>query len=266
MTGSTALLALLAGLIGLALGSFANVLIHRVPSGASIVSPPSACPACGARIRARHNVPVVGWLVLRGRCADCGEPISPRYPIIEGLVGVLFAGIVAVGGLTVGTALALGLAYFGVVLSAIDLETRRLPNPLTGAFAIYVGAVILVGAAATGDWGAALRALIGAAVLGLLYFLAFFLYPKGMGFGDVKLAPTLGALLAWFGWDVLAVGGFAAFVWGAAFGIVSMIASRRSHGVTIPFGPWMFAGAVTGLVVGGAVASWYLGLVGLDIA
>lgn len=256
----------LALVLGLSLGSFANVLIYRVPLGLSVVSPPSACPKCDAQIKAWHNVPVLGWLWLRGRCASCGAPISPRYILVEVLVGVLFALTVWAQGLTAGSALLLGLAFFGVVLGAIDLETRRLPDPLTAAFAIYTTVVILAAGSLSGDWSGAMRALIGSAALGALYFLAFFLYPKGMGFGDVKLAPTLGALLAWFGWDIFTVGAFAAFLWGAVFGIGAMVAARRSRGVSIPFGPWMFIGAVTGVVAGGAVASWYLAVIGIEMA
>ncbi|WP_062202223.1 prepilin peptidase [Demequina salsinemoris] len=257
---------LLALMLGLALGSFANVLIYRVPAGLSIVSPPSACPACGARIKARHNVPVAGWLVLRGRCASCGDAISPRYPIVEALVGALFVLVVIVAGPSVEALLLCGLVYFGVVLSAIDLETRRLPDPLTGAFAIYVAGVIVLGAATSGEWGDVLRALGGAGILGVLYLGAFLAYPKGMGFGDVKLAPSLGALLGWFGWPALVVGGFAAFLWGAIVGVGAMVAARRGRGVAIPFGPWMFVGAVTGVVAGAPVAAWYLDIIGIDLS
>lgn len=252
-----------AGVLGLLLGSFANVLVYRIPRGDSIVSPPSSCPGCASRIRARHNVPVLGWLWLRGRCADCSAPISPRYPLVELWMGLSFAGVTAASGATVVTPLLLALVFFGTVLSLIDLDVRRLPNPLTAAFAITVAVGVLSAAALTGDWNAALRALWGALILGALYLAAFVVFPKGMGFGDVKLAPTLGALLGFLGWAQLAVGGFAAFLWGGLFGLAAMAQARRGKGVAIPFGPWMFVGAATGVLVGVPVADWYLGFVGL---
>ncbi|WP_156155951.1 prepilin peptidase [Demequina phytophila] len=257
----TGILTAIAVLFGLLLGSFANVLIHRVPLGLSIVSPPSACPRCGTRIKARHNVPVVGWLWLRGRCAACGAPISGRYPLVELGTGVAFGLVTWFSGPGATTFALLALVYFGIVLSAIDLETRRLPNPLTAAFAITASLAILVPAAFTGDWSPALRAVTGAVALGLLYGIAFVVYPKGMGFGDVKLAPTIGAVLAFLGWPQLVVGAFAAFVWGAAVGLVVMARSGRGRGVAIPFGPWMCVGAVTGVLVGPAIAEWYLGTI-----
>ncbi|WP_062133640.1 prepilin peptidase [Demequina aestuarii] len=257
------LVGLLAAALGLALGSFANVVIHRVPRGESVVSPPSACPACGARVRARHNVPVLGWLWLRGRCADCGAPISGRYPLVEALTALIFAGIGLAVGLAWELPLLLVLAFFTIVLSAVDLETRRLPDRIVAPFAALVVVSVLVVALGTGDLGVLWRSAIGAAAFGLFYFLAFLAYPRGMGFGDVKLAPVLGAVLGSLSWPALAVGGFAAFLWGSLAGVIVMIMQRRGRGVAIPFGPWMFVGAWTGIVAGAAVADWYLGVAGL---
>ncbi|WP_082104562.1 prepilin peptidase [Demequina soli] len=248
-------------LAGLALGSFANVLIYRVPQGLSIVRPPSACPRCGHEIRARHNVPVLGWIWLKGRCADCSAPISPRYPLVEFAMGATFGIVTWLTGPGANTVVLLTLVFYGLVLAAIDLETRRLPNPLTAAFAITLAVVVLATAVATGDWSDALRSVIGAVALGLLYGIAFVAYPKGMGFGDVKLAPSLGAVLGFLGWPQLIVGAFAAFIWGAVAGVIAMRRARKSRGVAIPFGPWMVVGALTGVVVGVPVATWYLDVV-----
>ncbi|MDE0573046.1 prepilin peptidase [Demequina sp. B12] len=257
------LLGLVVGLLGLALGSFANVVIARAPQNESVVRPRSACPRCGAAIRSRHNIPIVGWLALRGRCFDCSEPISVRYPVIEGLTGLVFVGLFLWLGVSPELGLALIVAFFTVVLSAIDFDTQRLPDNVVRPFAISVGTYLLAWAATTGSWSNVVGAVIGAAILAAFYFLVWFIYPKGMGFGDVKLAPVLGAVMGWYGWTTLVVGGFAAFVWGAVVGVVVMAVTRRSRMVAIPFGPWMFAGAWTGVIGGSAIAEGYLGLFGL---
>lgn len=255
---------LLAALLGLGIGSFANVVIWRVPRGESVVTPRSACPKCGTPIRARHNIPVISWLWLRGRCADCGAPISLRYPLIELAVGLVFAVIVLASGVRIETLLLLVFAAFSLILAVIDFEVRRLPNAIVGPCVIAIAAVIVLACAVSGDWGAALRALLGALAVGALYGIAWLIYPAGLGFGDVKLAPVIGAFLAFFGWGVLVVGTLAGFVWGACAGIVAMIAARRMRKVAIPFGPWMFVGAWTGVLVGARAWQWYVNdIVGL---
>ncbi|MFV0633506.1 prepilin peptidase [Demequina sp.] len=252
------------GTLGLALGSFANVVIHRVPAGLSVVSPASACPNCGHVIRRRHNVPVVGWLWLRRRCADCAAPISARYPLVEAAMGLLFAGIVALVGVRSELAPLLLLAFFGLVLSLIDLDVMRLPNGVVAAFGISLAVCFVVTAAVTGQVDALWRAGMGALGLGAFYFFAVLAYPRGMGLGDVKLSLVLGGLLAWFGWPQFYVGAFSAFLGGALFGIATMVVERKGRGVRVPFGPWMFVGAWAGVIFGPAVSEWYLSLMGLS--
>lgn len=252
------LLAGVAGLFGLAFGSFGNVVIYRVPLGLSVVSPPSACPRCGHGIAARHNVPVFGWLMLRGRCANCAEPISPRYPIVEAAVGVLFAAIVWGYGISWLTLLLLVASWAGVVLAAIDIDVQRLPVAVVWPWGAVSVAIVAVASLTSEGWDVGLRALIGAAALWLFYLLAFLVYPRGLGLGDVRLAAVLGLLLGFVGWGPLVVGGFAAFVWGLVGAIVPMIRARAVGGVRIPFGPWMLLGAATGIVVGEAIAQWYV--------
>lgn len=252
-------------LLGALIGSLLNVVIHRVPAGHSVVHPPSACPGCGSRIRPWDNVPVLSWLVLRGRCRDCAEPISVRYPLVEALTAALFAAVTvrfAGSGASAdiwAVPAFLLLAALGVALSGIDLDVHRLPNPLvfTGylAGAPLLAAATLLGA---GDGPAALvRAGIGAAAMFAFHFVAMLAYPRGMGFGDVKLAGVTGMYLAWLGWGPLAVGVMASYVIGAAAGLV-VGKGRRGHG--IPFGPCMFAGVAVGVAVGEPLWSAYLGL------
>nr|WP_255633070.1 A24 family peptidase [Demequina sp. TTPB684] len=244
-------------LFGAALGSFGNVVIYRVPLGMSVVSPPSACPQCHHRIAARHNVPVLGWLVLRGRCAHCSTRISPRYPIVEATVGVLFGLVVVAYGLSWTTLLLLIAAWAAVVLAAIDIDVQRLPVVVVWPWGLATAVVVLASAATSGQWDPALRALIGSAALWAFYGLAHLLYRRGMGRGDVRLAGVIGGVLGFMGWGPLVVGGFAAFVWGLVGAIMPMIRARSVSGVRIPFGPWMLLGAATGIVIGAPVASWY---------
>ncbi len=267
-------LVVVAGLYGLLIGSFLNVVVWRLPRGESLIRPASHCPNCDHPIRAYDNIPVVSWLVLRGKCRDCGNPISIRYPAIELGVGLFFAGIAlwaVTGGLPSATPAAfiialiayLYLAAISVALAIIDLETRRLPNVLVLP-AYLVGGVLLTAAALlNGDpWGLA-RAAIGAAALFTAYLLMALLSRGGMGFGDVKLAGVLGLFLAWLGWGQLAAGAFFPFLLGGLFSLVLVFARGAGRKSKIPFGPWMLIGAWVGIFWGGQVFNWYLRLFGL---
>jgi leader peptidase (prepilin peptidase)/N-methyltransferase len=271
--------AVLVGAFGSLVGSFLNVVIFRVPAGKSIVSPPSACPSCGARIRAFDNVPVLSWLVLRGKCRDCRAGISIRYPLVE-LGTALFFGLVTLrfwpGGFATGSeALAHGieaslmliaflyLAAVSVALALIDIDTHTLPNRIVLP-SLLVGIALLGAASVFGsDYGALIRAVIGAAALSLAYAIMAFAYPGGMGFGDVKLASVLGLFLGYLGWEQLIVGAFGAFLLGGVFslGLLALRKANRKSG--IPFGPWMLGGAWIGALVGAPISSGYLALFGL---
>ncbi|WP_140459220.1 prepilin peptidase [Cellulomonas oligotrophica] len=259
----TPLLVTLAGVLGLLVGSFLNVVVWRVPRGESVVAPPSACPACGARIRPYDNVPVVSWLVLRGRCRDCAAPISARYPAVELLTGVAFAAVAWWSGPGWWTPALLYLVAITVALTAIDLDVHRLPDAIVLP-SYPVAAALLVLASAdpggTADWGALLRAGVGAAALFAFYFVLLVAYPAGMGFGDVKLAGVLGLYLGWVGWGALVVGAFAAFLVGGVVGLALIARRRAGRRTQIAFGPWMLAGAWIGLVAGQPLWDGYLGL------
>ncbi|MEQ6900033.1 prepilin peptidase [Nocardioides sp. YIM 152588] len=255
-----------AGLLGLAIGSFLNVVAHRVPVGASVVSPPSACPACGAPIRARHNVPVLGWLVLRGRCRDCAAPIGVRYPLVEAGTGVAFA-LVALrfatdpGGVEGLRLLPAYLAFtaIAIALALIDLDVRRLPDAIVGPAYPVLGGLLLL----AGDPGALLRALLGALALGAFYLAVWLLAPGGMGFGDVKLAPLVGALTAYLSWGTFLVGALGAFVLGALAGLLLIAGGRAGRRTAVPFGPFMLLAAWAAILGAGRLGDAYLGAVGL---
>ncbi len=252
---------LTAAVLGALIGSFLNVVVWRVPRGESVVSPPSACPRCGHEIRARDNVPVVSWLLLRGRCRDCAAPISPRYPVVEATTAVLFALVALRIGWAPELPAYLYLAAIGLALALIDLDTHRLPDPIV--LPAYPVLAVALGAASwvTGDWGALLRAAIGGAALWAVYFLLMIVKQGGMGFGDVKLAGVLGAGMAWLGWGALVVGGFAAFLLGGLYGIALIVAGRGGRSTRVPFGPWMVLGTAIGIAVGQQLWTGYLDLV-----
>jgi len=256
------------GIVGAILASYANVVAYRVPLGMSTARPPSACPACGHRVRPWDNIPVVSWLVLRGRCRDCRAPISVRYALVEAAGAGLF---VLVGGVlspSLGwwaTLPALALVAGAVPLSLIDLDTMTLPDKVMRPWAVVVAAAVAVAAVGSGDPSVALRAVAGGAILFASYFVVAVAYPAGMGFGDVKLAAPLGAVLAFYGWPNLLVGALAAFVVGlAAVGVAAGVGRKVGRKSEVPFGPAMCAGALVGILAGGQVFDIYLRVAGLS--
>lgn len=246
--------------LGLLIGSFLNVVVWRVPRGESVVSPPSACPRCGARIAWYDNLPVVSWLVLRGRCRRCHEPISVRYPLVEAGTGILFGLVAWHFGISWTTPAYLYLAAISVALALIDIDTRRLPNAIVLPSYVVVPVLLAVASWGADDWPAMLRAVIGGVALYAFYFVMVLVKPGAMGFGDVKLAGILGAYLAWLGWGSFVVGAFAAFLVGGVFSIGLMVAGRAGRKSKIPFGPWMLIGCAIGVAFGESLWSAYLGI------
>jgi leader peptidase (prepilin peptidase)/N-methyltransferase len=248
---------------GLAVGSFLNVVAHRVPRGESLLRPGSRCPSCDAPIRARHNIPVLGWLLLRGRCADCRAPIARRYPVVELTTGLLFVAVTyRIADLDMIAALPAYLYFtaIGVALTVIDLDVRRLPNAIVLPSYPVLAVLLTVASAWTGDWWALARAGIGAAALFGFFFAVAFAYPAGMGLGDVKLAGLVGGVLAYLSWAALVVGAFAGFLLGALVGVGVMLAGRGGRKTAVPFGPFMVAGALLALFVADPLATFYTGV------
>lgn len=276
MTAGAAIAIVLLGLFGTLIGSFLNVVVYRVPKGLSIVSPPSTCPVCGHAIRPRDNVPVLSWLLLRGKCRDCQAPISPRYPLVELGTGVFFALVTwwALSGVATGETIAspgvgllllafLYLAAVSVALALIDLDTHTLPDKIVLPSYLVGAALLTLSSVLSGDYGRLLTAGIGLVALWSLYLVLALAYSGGMGFGDVKLAGLLGLYLGWLGWGPLAVGAFGAFLLGGIFAIVLVVTKRVSRKGGIPFGPWMLAGAWVGVLAGEFIWHAYLSSFGL---
>jgi len=269
-----------AGVFGALIGSFLNVVVYRVPAGRSIVSPPSACGNCGTEIRPYDNIPVLSWLVLRGRCRDCRSAISIRYPLVEAATAGAFALVAwwfwagpqasaatdpaGIASRVLVVVAFLYLMAISIALALIDLDTHRLPNALVlpsyGVGLVLLGTAALVG----GDPFALARATVGGAALFLFYLVLALVRPDGMGFGDVKLAGVLGIFLGFLGWAPLLVGAFAAFLLGGLYGIALLATRRAGRRSGIPFGPWMLAGAWLGILAGPTIGSAYLALLGLS--
>jgi leader peptidase (prepilin peptidase)/N-methyltransferase len=254
----------LAGLLGLAIGSFLNVVVHRVPAGESVVSPPSSCPGCGHEIRARDNVPVLSWLLLRGRCRDCATPISARYPLVEAGTGVAFA--ITAWRFTDPVVLLAALVAVGagIGLALIDLEHQRLPFAITRVMTVLV-VLVVVGGSAAGvsdvDWTAVTVSV--ASWTGLYALLHYGSGGRAMGFGDVALAPVLGLVLGLVGWPAALIGLFGGFVIGAVVLVPLRASGRLGRMAPVPHGPFMLAGAALGLFAGVPLTRAYLATVGL---
>jgi leader peptidase (prepilin peptidase)/N-methyltransferase len=236
---------------GLLVGSFLNVVAYRLPRGASLVHPGSHCPGCDAPIAPYDNVPVLSWLLLRGRCRRCGAGISARYPLVELATGCLYALVVVVKHDPVGIALGLALVTALVPITLIDLDLRLIPNRITlpAAVAAVVAGVVL-------DLGYLPEQLIAGAAAGGFFLLAAMTYPRGMGMGDVKLAGTIGLFLG----RAVAPALFAALIGGVLVGvaIIAVKGAREGRRTAVPFGPFLALGAVVGLVAGDALVDAYL--------
>jgi leader peptidase (prepilin peptidase)/N-methyltransferase len=255
----TAVVVLVAAL-GLAVGSFLNVVVWRVPRGESVVRPGSACPGCGAAIRPRDNVPVLGWLLLRGRCRDCGMSISRRYPLVEAATAGLFVVMLLRFGVDPVLPAYLYLAAIGIALALIDIDVKRLPDALTLPSYPVAAVLLAVGSAGHGDVDSLVRAALGGAAMFAVYFALCFAYPAGMGFGDVKLSGLLGLYAAWLGWDVWAAGLLLGFFLGGFFGVALVLARRAGRKTAVPFGPFMLLGALVAILTGQQLVQGYLSL------
>ena len=289
LAANPALFAAIAGLAGLAIGSFLNVVIHRLPlmlerqwraqaaelegrpppsegGRYDLVVPRSRCPACQAQIRGIHNVPVLSWIALRGRCASCRAPISVRYPLVELATGAAFATVAWQFGFGWPAALALVLTAYLIALTGIDVDRQLLPDILTMPL-LWIGLVASLwhveGQAAP---PAALRDAVIGAVAGYVFlWLVFQLFrlatgKEGMGYGDFKLFAAIGA---WLGWQMLPLVLLLAAGVGAVVGIAMIAASRLGRGVPIPFGPYLAGAAWIALLWGPGIIDRYLGFAGL---
>jgi len=245
--------------LGLMIGSFLNVVVYRVPLGLSIVRPPSACPSCSTPIRSRDNIPLISWLLLRGKCRDCANPISARYPLVEAGTAGAFAGIALIVGESWTLPAYWAATAVSIALALVDIDRKRIPNAILFPGLAMGWALLVAGAIADGDAWSLLRAAGGAGCYFALLLVIAVAARGGFGFGDVKLAFLLGTFLAHQSWDVLFVGVFAGFVVGGVLGAALLVARRLGRKDAMPFGPAMVIGAALALIWGEAIVGWYLG-------
>ena len=244
----TVFVAVVCGVLGLAVGSFLNVVIHRVPNKESVVRPRSRCPKCGTELASRDNIPVLSWLLLRGRCRTCGEPISARYPLIELATAALFAA----AGIRFGASWALPgylLLYAALLaISAIDLERYIIPNRIVYP-TLFIAIPLMVGAAlAEGEPERIRSAAIGSVAAWFAMLVVHVISPKGMGFGDVRLSAVIGLFLGWIELELVLLGMLLGFLLASVIGIGLMVAGRRGRKDAVPFGPFLAAGAVLAIL------------------
>jgi leader peptidase (prepilin peptidase) / N-methyltransferase len=229
-------------LLGALIGSFLNVVIHRLPLGESLVSPGSHCPSCGAAVRTRDNVPVLSWLLLRGRCRDCGAAISARYPIVEAVTAVAFAAVVLARGFDDDLWLELPFVGCLIALAGIDLDHKLLPNKI-----VYPMAVYGVAATAVVQTGDLVEHLIAGAAAFAFLLAAVLAYPSGMGMGDVKLGGAMGVYL---GLSIIPAL-LTAFLTGTIVGL-AIIAREgaQARKKAVPFGIFLALGGLVGVLAG----------------
>jgi leader peptidase (prepilin peptidase) / N-methyltransferase len=243
--------AVLAGVFGLLLGSFINVVAYRLPRGESLAFPGSHCPACDAAIKPYDNVPVLSWLWLKGRCRACRGSISARYPIVEAATAALLVAVILAKGAERDAWLGLAFVLLLVPVTLIDLDHRIIPNRL-----MLIGAVASIAIVLVTDRGSLTEHLIAAGAAGGFLLVAALAYPAGMGMGDVKLAGVMGLFLGRAVGPAMLVALVAGSVVGAA--IIAHKGAAEGRKTAIPFGPYLAFGGLVGLFAGDALADWYL--------
>ncbi len=246
-----------AGILGLCIGSFLNVCIYRLPEKKSIVHPPSSCPECGSGIRFYDNIPVVSWLVLRGKCRSCQNPISIRYPFVELLTGA--AALAAVWRFGFGLSGLIHFLFFAalIVITFIDIDHQIIPDEISlpGIPLLFAATFLLP----TIGWKESLIGILFGGGSLYLVWLAYYLITRteGMGFGDVKLLAMMGSLIGWQG--VLFTIFFSSAL-GTVIGGGLMLIRRSGMKMKVPYGPFLAFGGVLYLLRGSEIILWYFGL------
>jgi leader peptidase (prepilin peptidase) / N-methyltransferase len=239
-----------AGVFGAMIGSFLNVVVYRLPRRESLVRPASHCPSCGIAVKPYDNVPVLSWLVLRGRCRSCSASISARYPLVEALTALLCVGAVLADRSTATIALNVAFILLLVPIAMIDVEHRIIPNRLTA-----LGAILALALGTALDPSGEPARLIAAAAAGGALLLAALAYPGGMGMGDVKLAGVMGLFLGSAVAPAMLVALFAGVIFGAF--VIAQKGAHAGRKTAVPFGPFLALGSVVAVFAGDPLLNWY---------
>jgi leader peptidase (prepilin peptidase) / N-methyltransferase len=240
-----------AGILGAVAGSFLNVVSYRLPRRESLVTPASHCPRCATPVKPYDNIPILSWLLLRGRCRSCAEPISARYPLVEALTAALCVGAVLAHRSAAGIALSVALIMVVVPAALIDLEYRVIPNRLTA-----LGAVLALVIGLVLDPAGEPERLIAAAGAGGFLLLAALAYPGGMGMGDVKLAAVMGLFLGRAVAPAIMIALLAGVLVGAV--VIARKGAREGRKTALPFGPFLALGALVALFAGNGIVETYV--------
>ncbi len=238
---------------GLAIGSFLNVVIYRVPLGLSVVKPPSACPNCYREIRPYDNIPVLSWLILRGRCRDCSTPISIRYPLVEAACAVLFAAVAWHLGVNWSVPAYCALMAGLLALALIDLDHLRLPKTLVWIHLATVGALLVVPTAIYEQWHALLIAVICSIGWALMFFVINFVSPRLLGFGDVRFSLVLGLALGYLGVSYAALGFMLSNVIGLTSTLILVGTKRIKMNQPVAYGVFLAIGTVVAFFAGATI-------------
>ena len=252
-------LAVVCGLFGLAVGSFLNVVIHRVPRRESVSHPRSRCPQCETQLAMYDNIPLASWLILGGRCRTCKTKIPIRYPLVElGTAALFVAAAIRFGADWALPAFCLFLAAL-FALALIDLEWFLLPSKIIYPTLLASAPLLLIAAAAGHHWHSLRSAVIGSLAAFGVFFLLNLVYPKGMAFGDVRLSAVVGLYLGWLGLRTAFVGLFLAFLTASIVGITLIIARRADRKSPVPFGVFLAIGAGIAVFAGAPIVRFWMG-------
>ena len=251
MVPSAAALAVTSVVFGLMIGSFLNVVVHRVPAGKSLSHPRSACPGCSEPIAAYDNIPLLSWLVLRGHCRHCRQAISARYPLVEAGTAALLVGVGLRFGWSLTTPAVDAFVAGLLALACVDLERYLLPRRIVYTTGALSGGLLVLASAATGSWG---HLEVGAACAAVAFGIFWALNranPRWLGFGDVRLAAMIGLVLGWLGADYALVGFLVANLAGVVVAGALMASGRMSRSTPMPYGVFLAAGSVVTVLAGG---------------
>lgn len=253
------------GVLGLAIGSFLNVVIYRVPRGESLNSPGSHCPRCDAPIKRRHNVPVLGWLVLGGKCDACRAPISVRYPLVEAGTAALWVAITLRFGLSVQLPAYLLFGALAITLALIDVDLRRLPDVIVGPAYIVASLMLVPAAASSDDWRSLVRAACGMVILAAVYEGLQLVSPRLFASGDVKLAGLIGIYLGWLSWAAVALGAIVGLLIATAVIVTGVMVQHRHHrsgSIVVAQGSCLLVGAAVAIFASVPVLNLYASFAG----